>query len=308
MAEQRERQARKALLIAVVCLFASPAVLAGLAASTIHWFGVFGSQPLEVVFVLLIAMGALVGLPGIVLGLRALKAPPPGLSADPAAMACLVRARRAGRLSVAIGIVTSLAGAVLHPLFVVLGGMGAPGRPFRRRGRPQKAGLSSDRAWCGAPPSLPCLPPREQSVRARRWTEAARAEHASVAAFCRTVLDLLALGSPPELVERALLAALDEVSHARLSFALASAYAGAPVSAGPMPAAADGRAPGHIALAVASLADGWANEGLASVRAADDASRAEPGFERDALATIAEDEARHSRLGRDLAAWALAAR
>ncbi|MFZ5897429.1 MAG: hypothetical protein ACOY0T_40625 [Myxococcota bacterium] len=65
------------------------------------------------------------------------------------------------------------------------------------------------------------------------WARAACFEHASIASFNRFSLELLALGAPGDLVERANRAALDEVRHARLCFALASVYAGDDFGPGP---------------------------------------------------------------------------
>jgi hypothetical protein len=50
-------------------------------------------------------------------------------------------------------------------------------------------------------------------------------EHASIAAFARFALQLLAVGAPPDLVHGAQIAMGDEADHARLAFRLASAYA-----------------------------------------------------------------------------------
>jgi hypothetical protein len=51
-------------------------------------------------------------------------------------------------------------------------------------------------------------------------------EHASIAAFARLTLHLLSVGAPPELIEKAHLASLDEIRHARSCFALARRYGG----------------------------------------------------------------------------------
>jgi hypothetical protein len=59
-------------------------------------------------------------------------------------------------------------------------------------------------------------------------------EHASIAAFARLTLHLLAVGAPPELVERAHLASLDEIRHARACFALARRYGGRALGPGPL--------------------------------------------------------------------------
>src|SRR5690349_3292760 len=57
----------------------------------------------------------------------------------------------------------------------------------------------------------------------RAGIEAAAREHAAVATFARLSLELLALGAPSDLVVAAHDAALDEVRHARQSYAIASA-------------------------------------------------------------------------------------
>ena len=57
-------------------------------------------------------------------------------------------------------------------------------------------------------------------------------EHASIAAFARFSLELLAFGAPPDLVEQAQAAMADETRHAKLCFALAGAYAERPIGPG----------------------------------------------------------------------------
>jgi hypothetical protein len=74
----------------------------------------------------------------------------------------------------------------------------------------------------------------DQAARARAayWLGIARMEHASVASFARFVNELLGFGAPPNLLADALAAADDEVHHAELTFAVASAYAGQPLGPG----------------------------------------------------------------------------
>lgn len=69
---------------------------------------------------------------------------------------------------------------------------------------------------------------------ARHWQRIAGYEHASVASFARFSLQLMALGAPPQLLVEAQAAAADEIEHAKIAYALASAYAGAPVGPGPI--------------------------------------------------------------------------
>src|ERR1043165_174718 len=62
------------------------------------------------------------------------------------------------------------------------------------------------------------------------WLDSALSEHAAIASFSRFSLQLLAVGAPPELVQRAQLSAIQEIRHAQLAFSLASVYAGHPIS------------------------------------------------------------------------------
>jgi hypothetical protein len=87
-------------------------------------------------------------------------------------------------------------------------------------------------------------------VRARlaaEWERIGLLEHASIAAFARFALQLLALGAPRDLVEDAQRAMADETRHAELAFALASAYGGA--ARGPGRFAIDGCLDGFQARA-----------------------------------------------------------
>lgn len=77
------------------------------------------------------------------------------------------------------------------------------------------------------------IPASEREAIARGWARAGLLEHASIAAFARFTLQLLALGAPPALVLDARAAIGDETEHARLCFTIASAYAGRPL--GPWP-------------------------------------------------------------------------
>jgi len=150
------------------------------------------------------------------------------------------------------------------------------------------------------------LPSDLRGALARLWTQSARDEHASVPAFSRLSLSLVALGAPAWLVGAAHRAALDEIAHARLAFSLASAYAGTPVGPGPLPelqTATAVTATSLVELSAESLIDGCLLEGVAAevlrralIRARDPRARA-------ALAVIARDEASHAALAWDVVHW-----
>lgn len=147
---------------------------------------------------------------------------------------------------------------------------------------------------------------------ADQWRENGRTEHASVAAFARLTLDLMALGAPPRLVTMAHDDGLDEIRHAEECFALARALDGRAASPAAFPAAqrVPGR-PGSRRLALAELAaesliDGALNEGGAARALAKLAERCESEPIRAVLKRLAADEGRHAAHGWDVVEWCLA--
>ncbi len=64
------------------------------------------------------------------------------------------------------------------------------------------------------------LPAADRRALAEDWGRAAATEHASVGSFARFTLDLMRFDAPPDLVESAQRAGLDEIHHARLCFGL----------------------------------------------------------------------------------------
>ncbi|MEZ4311518.1 MAG: ferritin-like domain-containing protein [Polyangiaceae bacterium] len=152
------------------------------------------------------------------------------------------------------------------------------------------------------------LPADVRAALAAAWQEEARMEHASVAAFAKLSLDLLAFGAPPDLITRAHEAAMEEVTHAQLTFSLASAYAGTPIGPAPLRQAASA---GHDPMTIARLVeetilDGCAGETAAAVEASCAADTStDPGIAR-SLRGIAADESRHAELAFRIVAWALA--
>lgn len=141
---------------------------------------------------------------------------------------------------------------------------------------------------------------------ARLWAERGQNEHASVAAFDRFALGLLGVGAPPELIEEAHVAAIDEVRHARLCFALASAYAGRSLG----PDALDLRDALDVdgtlaALGAATALEGCIGETLSAVEAERCAALASDAAVQIALDTIATDEARHAELAWATVRWTI---
>jgi hypothetical protein len=183
------------------------------------------------------------------------------------------------------------------------------GRQLRRLGRVLLPGLRQDPAWAACAMALD-----GQGVPAGvsdQWRENGRTEHASVAAFARLTLDLMALGAPPSLVAAANRDALDEIRHTELCFSLARALDGKTVSPGPFPEAQPvatlprSRSLALAKLAVDSLIDGALHEGVSARIIAKMAPRAEAPVIRDALKEIAADEGRHAAHGWAVVDWCL---
>ncbi|HEU4410784.1 MAG TPA: ferritin-like domain-containing protein, partial [Polyangiaceae bacterium] len=139
------------------------------------------------------------------------------------------------------------------------------------------------------------------------WARLGQMEHASVAAFARFALHLLALGAPSELVAGAQAAMGDELEHARLCFGLAQAISGRPVGPGPLAlegAFDDASLAGVVRLAVV---EGCVGETVAALEAAEAHDHAtEPGVVA-VLARVWADEQRHAELAWRFVRWALEA-
>ena len=188
------------------------------------------------------------------------------------------------------------------------------GRPLRQRRRLLRpdvgrgiAPVHPDHRRLGA------LPGPLRTDLAALWLGAARSEHASVPAFAEVALLLGAVGAPLDLVAAAHRAALDEVEHTRVSYALANAYGATTHAPGALPRLL-GRRLGPRRrrrtaalrrLAVEALRDGCLNEGYAAGLAAAGAARATDPAARHALDRIAGDEAGHTELSWRLLGWSL---
>jgi hypothetical protein len=182
------------------------------------------------------------------------------------------------------------------------------GRAFRdATGTPSVARIASRDDWSAAIGSLALadLSPSERASLAEHWTSEAAFEHASVASFAQLTLDLMKVGAPPDLLAATQRAALDEIEHARIAFALAAAYGGTtPVGPAAL-AAMPGSCRSLADLARLTFIDACVGESVASATLADKARNASDPVLRDLLASMAEDEERHAELAWRIVAWAL---
>lgn len=182
----------------------------------------------------------------------------------------------------------------------------AVGRPFLVNDEVRTAGLCERDDWLSeVSAERTALSEDERAALAASWEEAARLEHASVAAFARFSLQLLSLGAPADLIERTNQALIDETKHARLCFGLATRYRGRPVGPGKLDM--------HGVLAEQSLAqvvelaiiEGCVGETVAALEAAEAAAQCTDAEVRVVLEQIVVDESSHAELAWRFVDWAL---
>jgi hypothetical protein len=170
------------------------------------------------------------------------------------------------------------------------------GRPFREGGKQRRAPLRSSVAVALA----------SDPERAAAWAAAGAGEHASVAAFARLSLQLMALGAPNALLRDVHQAALDEVKHAEQCWALAQCFGGARVTAGPFPFQDSlSTRVGLAQLAADAVREGCLAETLGAHVLSVAAEHAPDAAVQRVLSSMAEEETRHAVLSFRIVAWAL---
>jgi hypothetical protein len=180
------------------------------------------------------------------------------------------------------------------------------GRPLLQAGEPQLARTrSGDSDWTRPLPSPTDLDATERAHVGDWWLQAARMEHASVASFSVCSLDLMRFGAPPDLLAATHRAALDEIEHARICFALASRYHAADLGPAPMPTLHPSAATTLADFAEALFREGCIGETLAAVDAAARLALARDPVVREALQTIVTDESEHAALAWRTLGWLL---
>jgi hypothetical protein len=282
---ETELAKKRAWRTAKICLACTPlaAVLGGVAAKLHNDRGV----------VFLAVVSGLIGVPVLVDTIRGFRA---GLRGSAVALFVIAV------LSAFVGLFAFCIG------FWIFSSNSRGGRPLRVRRRVLVTPLAQGTAWCSdLPVDVATMTYDERATRAAGWLAEARGEHASVPAFARLSIDLVAAGAPPELVACAHRAALDEIDHARTCFGLAKAYCGHTVGAGPFPALIGDRDRSSLLnrLARESLVDGCGAESEAASRIRRAASRASDQLLRQNLERIAVDEERHVEFAWSIVKWCL---
>ena len=182
------------------------------------------------------------------------------------------------------------------------------GRPYTEAGQgivaQTKAG---ERGWLAeiGPVDVAGVSDDERAQLAASWRRDGLLEHASVAAFSRLSLELMAVAAPPDLLSDVHAAALDEIAHAELCFAIAARIDGHDAGPGGFPMSAETVRGDLAEVAAAAAREGCIDETLAAAMARRRAELAsEPEIAR-ALHRIADDEERHAELSWRIVRWAL---
>lgn len=181
------------------------------------------------------------------------------------------------------------------------------GRPFLVEGEERLAPVACRGDWCD-PSVKPALAGLNGAQRARlhdHWARIGLMEHASVAAFARSAMQLMSLGAPPSLLIDTQAAMVDETQHARLAFALASAYGDAPIGPGPLPIDGALDADDLLSILHTTIHEGCIGESVAAVEAAESAEHVQDPVVKAILLKITEDEGRHAALAWKTVQWAL---
>lgn len=181
-----------------------------------------------------------------------------------------------------------------------------PGRPLTVDGGARVASATDRRDWVAAI-ALPDVDPALRDRLAEAWSAIAAMEHASVASFARFSLELLALGAPPDLLADTQRAALDEVEHARLAYALASRFAG--TTLGPGPLSLDGVVPATDPETVLDrlIDEACVGETVGTALVREAARHVTDPALRAVLDRTADDETRHAALAWRALRWLVAA-
>jgi len=192
--------------------------------------------------------------------------------------------------------------------FRCIPGTCAIGRPFLVDGvqRLAPAAMRTDWKARALLPKLAELDATLSAHLAEQWTQVALMEHASIAAFARFTLQLMSLGAPASLIERATAAMVDETKHARACFAVASGYANAPVGPGCLAVERSLGESSLLEIVLNTIREGCVGETVAAIEAREAAEHACDPALRELLLLISEDETRHAELAYRFVQWALA--
>jgi hypothetical protein len=180
------------------------------------------------------------------------------------------------------------------------------GRPFLVYGVARTAACRARGDWHAlSRPDVGSLTAEERRSLGEHWCNIAALEHASIGAFARFALQLLALGAPASLLHATHEALADETRHAQLAFGLASAYLGRALGPAELDCAGALDQLDLPNVARAAFLEGCIGETVAALDAEWALQDCRDPVVAAVLREIAADEAKHAELAWLFAAWVL---
>lgn len=183
------------------------------------------------------------------------------------------------------------------------------GRPFLVHGQARTASADERSDWSLRASTATHLESGKDSVLAKQaaaeWTRIALMEHASVAAFARFALQLLAVGAPPALLQQTSQAMSDETRHAQLAFGLARRFGALDVGPGPLQVQGSLDELDLKSITLTTLLEGCIGETVAALCAKLALEHVRDAELQAVLTTIAQDESNHALLAWRFVQWAI---
>ena len=189
------------------------------------------------------------------------------------------------------------------------------GRPFLIEGtaRLAEASHSSNNDWSRSSSAkldnlkstAAKLSAHERLSLAQHWTKLALMEHASIAAFARFSLELMALGAPSELLQQTIAAMEDERIHTELCFAVARQFGADKLAASPLDVSGALDELNWQSILKNVILEGCIGETTAALEAKLLSERASEPSLAATLHQIAADEQRHAQLAWSFTKWCI---
>jgi hypothetical protein len=171
---------------------------------------------------------------------------------------------------------------------------------------PNKDGKCAKRPSLGRPLVIDGAPHVAPHPALHELLDAAHEEHASIAAFARTIAELMALGAPLWLIRETQDALADEIRHTEVSLSLVSRLTGQTHVIAPLPAATAPLARSTEEFFRDVFRGGAVGETLAAARAATQKETATDDELRAFYEMIVVDESRHAALAFKTLRWLMA--
>jgi len=183
------------------------------------------------------------------------------------------------------------------------------GRPLRIKGKYVVADIEEGEGWSeGESPNISGLDEDTCAALEALWLQNARGEYAGIPAFSRISIQLASLGAPAKLIQWSHKAAMDEIKHTSLCFAMAEGYGKRAYKVKPMPELLDIELKSKTniiqVLIEESVVDGCLLEMFFSDVASESARECNDLVVKKVFEQIAEDEKSHADFSWEILKWA----